>query len=151
MVGLRSLRSVQAQELAYPKQIRQILVVDGIACDFRRQLRSVVIVNLHSESSRSTRHSLSHAPHSQNAEDFATDLPSQKHVGAQGSPGSGSNQLLSFVSSTRSTQQKQHSDVGRCFTVDTRGVGDWNFPASGSFQIDMLKTHRVGSDNFYRG
>jgi hypothetical protein len=36
MVGLRSLRSVQAQELAYAKQIRRILVVDGIACDFRR-------------------------------------------------------------------------------------------------------------------
>src|SRR5580693_806261 len=36
MAGLRSLRGVQAQELAYAKQIRRILVVDGIACDFRR-------------------------------------------------------------------------------------------------------------------
>src|SRR5437899_12685816 len=73
MAGLRSLRGVQAQELACAKQIRRIPVEDGIACDFRRQLRSVVIVNLHSESSRSTRHGLSQTPHSQNAEDFATD------------------------------------------------------------------------------
>src|SRR6185369_4709510 len=51
MTGPRSLRSVQAQELACAKQIRRILVVDGIACEFR-----------HSESSRSTRHGLSHAP-----------------------------------------------------------------------------------------
>src|SRR5580698_10861113 len=98
MARLRSLRSVQAQELACAKQVRRILVVDGIACDFRRQLRPVMIMNLHSESSRSTRHGLSHAPHSQNTEDFATDLPSQEHVGAQGFPRSGSHQLLSFVS-----------------------------------------------------
>src|ERR1700677_2982246 len=36
MAGLRSLRGVQAQELAYTKQVRRILVVDGIACDFGR-------------------------------------------------------------------------------------------------------------------
>src|SRR6202142_4654403 len=114
-------------------------MIDGVANDFRRQLLSVVIVNLHSESSCSTRHGLSHAPHSQNAEDFATDLPSQEHVGAHGLPLSRSNQFLSLVSATRSTQQKQHSDVGRCFTVDTRGVGNWDVSASGGFQIDMLK------------
>src|SRR5208282_1883444 len=105
MVGLRSLRGVQAQELTYAKQIRRILVVDGIACNFRRQGRSVGIVNLHSESSRSTRYGLSHVPHSQNAEDFTTDLPSEEHIGSQGLPRSGSNQFLSFVSSTRSTEQ----------------------------------------------
>ena len=76
---------MQAQELACAKQIRRVLVVD-------------------TESPRSTRHSLSHAPHSQNAEDFAADLPSQEHVGAHGLPRSGSNQFLSFVSSTRSAQ-----------------------------------------------
>src|ERR1700732_4229776 len=35
--------------------------------------------------------------------------------------------------------------------VDTRGIGDRNFPASGGFQIDVLKTHRVRDDDFYRG
>src|SRR5882762_4627285 len=108
-------------------------------------------MNPHSKSSRSARHGLSHSPHSQNAEDLATDLPSQEHVGAQGSPRPCSNQFLSLVSASRSTQQKQHSDVGRCFTVDTRGVGDWNFPASGGFQINMLKSHRVRGNDFQRG
>jgi NADPH-dependent curcumin reductase CurA len=42
------------------------------------------------------RHGLSHAPHSQNAEDFATDLPSQEQVGVQGLPRSRSNQFLSL-------------------------------------------------------
>src|SRR6266436_5253213 len=97
MASPRSLRSVQAQELACSKQIRRILVVDGIACDFGRQLGSVVIVNLHSESSGSTCHGLSHAPLSQNADDFATGLPSQEHVGAQGLPLSRAIQFLSFV------------------------------------------------------
>ncbi len=36
MAGLSSLRGVQAQELACAKQIRRILVVDGVACDSRR-------------------------------------------------------------------------------------------------------------------
>src|SRR6202142_4333438 len=113
-------------------------MIDGVANDFRRQLLSVVIVNLHSESSRSTRHGLSHAPHSQDAEDFATNLPSQEHVGAQRPlPRSRSNQFLSFMSATRSTQQQQHGDVGRRFIVDTRGISDRDFPASGGFQIDM--------------
>src|SRR5580658_5784594 len=35
--------------------------------------------------------------------------------------------------------------------VDARGIGDRNFPASGGFYIDMLKTHRVSGDDFYRG
>src|SRR5580658_10565589 len=35
--------------------------------------------------------------------------------------------------------------------VDARGIGDRDFPASGGFQIDMLKTHRVCDDNFYGG
>jgi hypothetical protein len=35
-MGLRSLRRVQAQELAHAKQIRRILVVDGIAREFGR-------------------------------------------------------------------------------------------------------------------
>jgi hypothetical protein len=58
---------------------------------------------------------------------------------------------MSFVSSTRSTQQKQHCDVGRCLAVDTRGISDRKFPPSGGFQIDMLKTHRVRGDDFYSG
>src|SRR5260370_18006215 len=53
MASPRSLRSVQAQELACAKQIRRILVVDGIPCDFLGQLLSVVIFILHSESSPS--------------------------------------------------------------------------------------------------
>jgi hypothetical protein len=82
---------------------------------------------------------------------LATDLPSQEHVGTQGLPRSRPNQFLSLVSATRGTQQKQHGDVGRCFAVHARGIGDWNFPASGGFQIDMLKTHRVRGDDFYSG
>jgi hypothetical protein len=35
IVGLRSFRGVQAQELTYAKQIRGILMVDGVSCDFR--------------------------------------------------------------------------------------------------------------------
>ncbi len=109
-------------------------------------------MNLHSESSRSTRHGLSHAPHSENTEDFPPELPSQEPVGVQGLlPRSRSNQFLSLVSATRSAQHKQHCDVGCCFTVGTRGVGDCNFPASGAFQIDMLKTHRVSGDDLYSG
>jgi len=73
------------------------------------------------------------------AEDLAANLPSQEHVGAHGLPHSGSNQFLSFVSATRSTQQEQHRDIGRCFMVDTRGVGDWNVPAGGGFQIDAYQ------------
>jgi hypothetical protein len=65
MMGMRSLWGVQAQELAYAKQIRWILVVDGIARDFGRQLGTVAIANLHSESSRSTSYGLSDAPHSE--------------------------------------------------------------------------------------
>jgi pyruvate dehydrogenase (quinone) len=34
--------------------------------------------------------------------------------------------------------------------VDTWGVSDRNFPASGGFHIDMLKTHRVRGDDSYR-
>src|ERR1700757_112367 len=34
--------------------------------------------------------------------------------------------------------------------VDTWSVSDRDFPASGGFQIDMLKTHRVRGDDFYR-
>src|ERR1700751_2112068 len=95
------------------------------------------------------RYCLSLAPHAKNPEDFAADLPSQEHIGAHGRPRSRSNQFLSFVSATRSTQQEQHRYIRRCFTVDTRGVGDWNVPVSGGFQIDMLKTHRVRGDDFY--
>ena len=72
-------------------------------------------------------------------------------VGAEGLPGSCSNQFLSLVSATRSTKQKQHGDVGRCFMVDTRGIGDRDFPSSGGFQIDVVKTHPVRGDNFDRG
>src|SRR5580700_5014607 len=104
MASLRSLRGVQAQELAYAKQIRRILVVDGIACDVCGQLRRIAIVNLHSESSRSARQGLSHAPHSENAEDLAANLPSQEHVGTQGLPRSCSHQFLGFVRTTRSTK-----------------------------------------------
>src|ERR1700679_3804083 len=35
--------------------------------------------------------------------------------------------------------------------VAAGGSGNRNFPASGGFQIDMLKTHRVCGDDFYRG
>src|SRR6202007_1335992 len=34
--------------------------------------------------------------------------------------------------------------------VDTWGVSDRNFPASGGFQINMLKTHRIRGDDFHR-
>jgi hypothetical protein len=34
MVGLRSFRGVQAQELTYAKQIRRILMIDGVSFDF---------------------------------------------------------------------------------------------------------------------
>jgi hypothetical protein len=34
--------------------------------------------------------------------------------------------------------------------VDTWGVSNRDFPASGGFQIDVLKTHRVRCDDFYR-
>src|SRR5277367_4421282 len=107
-------------------------------------------MNLHPEPPRATRHRLPYFAHSKNAQHFVAYLPAQQHVWSQRSPSSCSDQFLRLVRATRSAQEKQHSNVRRCFAVDTRCIGHRNLLVRRALQVNVIKPHRIGGDDSYR-
>src|SRR5580704_12849726 len=95
------------------------------------------------------RHSLPNSAHSENAQDFAADLPAQQHIRSQGTPRVRSDEFLRLEGAARSAQQKQYGNIGCRLVVDAWCVCERNLPLCRALQIDVLVSNRISSDDFY--